>query len=482
MATTLFWQSKPVSAAPVLGGQLFATGNDVQVQVMPASAGFTSELWLFEPIGSRRRIATNRDVGLVVDLGTFPQGTELVFGIHVLNTGDDFRMGVGSRNADGQIHDQVDFLEAGKAQVGFEDLFGGGDRDYNDNVFEFRGGIAPEVPKGPTADAGPDQQVTEGDVVTLDATGSSDPDSPNLTYLWAPAGASGPPITLSSATSATPSFQTADDGVYRFTLSVSDGTETDTDEVKVTVGNAPPVIATQADPAYEGGVALVTSQFTDPGFLDTHQAVIDWNDGTPSGTLTVNEGSGWGSAWGSHVYAHAGRYAVTVTVTDDDGGRDTSHTSTVDVIAAPALWANSSSTDAAMESTSGKITVYGLTHTNDDLRLRGDVKTFHGPVEYARTLDSVAAGPSSTCRRSGPPSSPSRSLSLIADYRPGGPVSVEVGAAYHDQSASCGSDRTSGTSSARRCRAASTTRTAVSRSTVTRSAAPSRSSPKVTSP
>ena len=149
VATLLFWQSKPASAAPVLGGELFATGNDVQVQVMPASAGFTSELWLFEPLASRRRIATNRDVGLVVDLGTFPQGTELVFGIHVINTGDDFRMGPGSRNADGQIHAQVDFLEAGKAQVGFEDLFGGGDRDYNDNVFEFRGGIVPEQPKGP---------------------------------------------------------------------------------------------------------------------------------------------------------------------------------------------------------------------------------------------------------------------------------------------------------------------------------------------
>ena len=52
VATMLFWQSKPASAAPVLGGQLFSTGNDVQVQVMPASAGFTSELWLFEPLAS----------------------------------------------------------------------------------------------------------------------------------------------------------------------------------------------------------------------------------------------------------------------------------------------------------------------------------------------------------------------------------------------------------------------------------------------
>ena len=214
-----------------------------------------------------------------------------MFGIHVLNTGDDFRMGPASRNADNQFHDQVETFEAGRARVGFEDLFGGGDRDYNDNMFEFRGGIAPEQPKPPVADAGPDQHVTEGDVVTLDGTGSHDPDSPNLTYLWSPAGATGPPVTLSSSTSATPSFQTADDGVYRFTLTVSDGTDTDTDEVQVTVGNADPVITVQADPAYEGGVALVTTTFTDPGFLDTHEAVIRFEEGDPDQPLIVTQGA-----------------------------------------------------------------------------------------------------------------------------------------------------------------------------------------------
>ena len=159
MATTLFWQSKPVSAAPVLGGQLFATGNDVQVQVMPASAGFTSELWLFEPIGSRRRIATNRDVGLVVDLGTFPQGTELVFGIHVLNTGDDFRMGPGSRNADGQIHDQSS-TSSRPARRGWASRTSSAAETATTTTTSSSSAAAsrPRCPKGPTADAGPDQR------------------------------------------------------------------------------------------------------------------------------------------------------------------------------------------------------------------------------------------------------------------------------------------------------------------------------------
>ena len=82
-------------------------------------------------------------------------------------------------------------------------------------MFEFRGGIIEQPPSGPTADAGPDQTVDEGAIVTLDGTGSTDPDSQNLTYAWALSGHVGPPITLSSSTSATPTFQSLDDGTYR---------------------------------------------------------------------------------------------------------------------------------------------------------------------------------------------------------------------------------------------------------------------------
>jgi ACT domain-containing protein len=79
-----------------------------------------------------------------------------------------------------------------------------------------------QLNKAPSANSGPDQNVDEGTLVTLDGTGSSDPDSNTLTYLWsAPSG-----ITLSSTSAAKPTFTAPEvnsDTQYNFTLVVSDG-------------------------------------------------------------------------------------------------------------------------------------------------------------------------------------------------------------------------------------------------------------------
>jgi len=62
--------------------------------------------------------------------------------------------------------------------------------------------------------------------------------------------------------------------------------------------------------------------FTDPGVLDTHTAVWDWEDGTSPGTVTESGGSG--SVSDNHTYTTPGVYELTLTVKDDDGGQDSS--------------------------------------------------------------------------------------------------------------------------------------------------------------
>lgn len=82
----------------------------------------------------------------------------------------------------------------------------------------------------PIAFAGEDQEVREGDLVLLDGSGSYDPDGDSLTYLWA-----GDDIAFADATAVAPTFTAGAPGVYPITLTVSDGTDTGSDEVLITV-------------------------------------------------------------------------------------------------------------------------------------------------------------------------------------------------------------------------------------------------------
>ncbi len=91
-----------------------------------------------------------------------------------------------------------------------------------------------------TADAGPSQTVNEGDTVTLDGSGSSDPAVSNtVVYLWAQTG--GTPVTLTGADTVTATFiapvrRTADDGEFEFTLTVTDPDgDVSTDTVAISV-------------------------------------------------------------------------------------------------------------------------------------------------------------------------------------------------------------------------------------------------------
>ncbi|GAB6907107.1 hypothetical protein JCM12296A_29430 [Desulfosarcina cetonica] len=135
--------------------------------------------------------------------------------------------------------------------------------------------LNPIIDKDPVANAGADQSVAEGALVTLDGSGSSDPeDGDNLTYAWARKDSEPVSVSLSDPTAVKPTFtapQVGADGVtLRFGLTVTDsaGNTSDEDTVRVTVNNinqAPTADAGADQSVAEGAlVALDGSGSTDP--------------------------------------------------------------------------------------------------------------------------------------------------------------------------------------------------------------------------
>lgn len=129
------------SAVPILGGHVIvASDGNVVAKFLGHTAGFTNLLYLSSPATYPALIFNNQTatVGDTVDLGFFTSGTELIFKIHVVDTGDDFYTGPASRNPDTLAHAVVDdAYSLTETYVGFEDLFGGGDGDYDDLKFSF---------------------------------------------------------------------------------------------------------------------------------------------------------------------------------------------------------------------------------------------------------------------------------------------------------------------------------------------------------
>jgi hypothetical protein len=121
-----------------LGERIIATGADIEVVILPAEAAFTSEIRLVVPSIGIFPIATSHETSRVIHVGVIPAGLELIFEIFVQDTGDIFRMGPSERNPDGLAHATVAKMGPNTWTIGFEDLFGGGDFDFNDIIFQVR--------------------------------------------------------------------------------------------------------------------------------------------------------------------------------------------------------------------------------------------------------------------------------------------------------------------------------------------------------
>ena len=143
--------------------------------------------------------------------------------------------------------------------------------------------------KAPVANAGTDQSVNEGTVVTMDGSASTNTNGNSLTYKWsAPAG-----IILSSTTSIKPWFTAPEVTVTKnlaFTLVVNDGvSDSPADEVVITVkqvNKAPVANAGTTQTVNEG--AIVTLDGSASSDADSNPLTFTWS--APAG-ITLSSAS-----------------------------------------------------------------------------------------------------------------------------------------------------------------------------------------------
>lgn len=141
LATVVVSAYTSAHATSVLGAKVIvASDGNVVATYLGHTADYSNDLYLDAPANGLGIIFNNHTtpVGTTMDLGYFTAGTELLFRIHVNNTEYDFFTGDGSLNPDQIPHAFVnDAYTPTETYVGFEDLFGGGDRDYDDVKFTF---------------------------------------------------------------------------------------------------------------------------------------------------------------------------------------------------------------------------------------------------------------------------------------------------------------------------------------------------------
>jgi len=177
----------------------------------------------------------------------------------------------------------------------------------------------------PTADAGGPYTTDEGVAVTIDASGSTDPDGNIDTYTYNCG--DGGSITFSSSSTRACTYE--DDGTYTVTVSVIDdqGLVSPNATATVTVSNVAPVAdAGSAVTGSEMSAVTVSGGATDTApDLAAMTYTWDWGDGT----------SEVGTATDTHTYSDDGVYTITLTVDDGDGGSDSDTTTATIANVAP---------------------------------------------------------------------------------------------------------------------------------------------------
>ncbi|MGD9161933.1 MAG: PKD domain-containing protein, partial [Desulfobacteraceae bacterium] len=197
----------------------------------------------------------------------------------------------------------------------------------------------------PVADAGPDQDVDEGSSVTLNGSGSSDPEGDSLTYKWTQV--SGPAVTFNDSKIVNPAFDIpyidTDGESMTFQLTVTDEgglQSSDTCIVNIVSVNNPPSADAGADQSVdeETVVTLSGSGSSDP---DGDELTYKWTQASGPVVTLNNSGTIQANFITPDVNMEGASLVFQLTVTDEGGLKST------DICTVNVSWVNEAPTAKA---------------------------------------------------------------------------------------------------------------------------------------
>jgi len=171
-----------IPAARVL---ILSGSATVNVTFLGSHAAFNNTFGLAGPEHYRMGSGHSTHAGSVFSVGPYPAGSELKF--FITSPKGTFYTGPAGRNPDHLVHAAVTEQAVKRFVVGFEDMAGGGDTDYDDIFLQVDGEVIIDIPgknQPPVADAGGPYAGTTGSLHILNASSSFDPDEDLLSYRW----------------------------------------------------------------------------------------------------------------------------------------------------------------------------------------------------------------------------------------------------------------------------------------------------------
>jgi len=126
--------ANPLNLTPSANNMYVSSTGEVLLTFISKTASYSNDLFLS---GNPNVILNNQTAapGATFSLGNFNVGSVLSFEMFVNTTGKRFFTGAANRNPDNILHAAFSQQPGRPLVVGFEDIYYGGDFDYDDLVF-----------------------------------------------------------------------------------------------------------------------------------------------------------------------------------------------------------------------------------------------------------------------------------------------------------------------------------------------------------